>query len=223
MVGRTGAGKSTIIQSLFRLAQNEGQILIDEVDIGLIGLHDLRKKISIIPQEAVLFSNSIRFNLDPFGERSDEELWKSLDQVELKSMVSAMPSGLDSKVMDGGSNFSAGQRQLVCLARAILRDNKILILDEATANVDTETDKLIQQTIRTRFADCTVITIAHRLNTIMDSDKILVVDAGKIVEFDHPYILSQVQHGTFKQLLDQTGSSTASVLTTIAKEVRMTD
>lgn len=223
MVGRTGAGKSTIIQSLFRLAQNEGQILIDGVDIGVIGLHDLRKKISIIPQEAVLFSNSIRFNLDPFGERSDVELWKSLDQVELKSMVSAMPDGIDSKVLEGGSNFSAGQRQLFCLARAILRNNKILILDEATANVDTETDKLIQETIRTRFADCTVITIAHRLNTIVDSDKVLVVDGGKVVEFDHPYTLSQIQNGIFKQLLDQTGSSTASVLTTIAKEVRMTD
>ncbi|KAG4075759.1 hypothetical protein HA402_003585 [Bradysia odoriphaga] len=220
VVGRTGAGKSSIIQSLFRLAENEGQILIDGVDIGVIGLHDLRKKISIIPQEAVLFSNTIRFNLDPFSERSDDELWDSLDRAELKSMVSTMKDGIDSKILDGGSNFSAGQRQLVCLARAMLRNNKILFLDEATANVDTDTDKLIQETIRSRFADCTVITVAHRLNTVMDSDKVLVVDAGKVVEFDHPYTLSQMQNGTLKQLLDQTGSSTASVLTEVAKQVR---
>lgn len=218
VVGRTGAGKSSIIQSLFRLAQNEGQILIDGVDIGVIGLHDLRKKISIIPQEAVLFSGSLRFNLDPFGERSDDELWHALEQVELKSVVSAMPDGIDGKVLDGGSNFSAGQRQLLCLARAILRNNKILILDEATANVDSETDKLIQETIRNRFADCTVITIAHRLNTVMDSDKVLVVDAGKVVEFDHPFELIQ-KGGVFKRLLDQTGASSAEALTLVAKEV----
>lgn len=218
VVGRTGAGKSSIIQSLFRLAQNEGHIIIDGVDIGLIGLHDLRKKISIIPQEAVLFSGRLRFNLDPFGERTDDELWDSLEQVELKSVVAALPGGIDGKVLDGGSNFSAGQRQLFCLARAILRNNKILILDEATANVDSETDKLIQKTIRSRFADCTVITIAHRLNTIMDSDKVLVVDAGKVVEFDHPFELIK-EDGAFKRLLDQTGSSAATALMLVAKEV----
>ncbi|XP_031639018.1 multidrug resistance-associated protein 4-like [Contarinia nasturtii] len=218
VVGRTGAGKSSLIQSLFRLAQNEGQILIDGVDIGVIGLHDLRKKISIIPQEAVLFSGSLRFNLDPFDERSDNELWDSLEQVEMNSVVSALPGGIYTKVLDGGSNFSAGQRQLLCLARAILRKNKILILDEATANVDSETDKLIQETIRKTFVDCTVITIAHRLHTIMDSDKVLVVDAGECVEFDHPFELIQKPDGYFKRLLDQTGGSTATALMLIAKE-----
>lgn len=113
VVGRTGAGKSSIIQSLFRLAQNEGQIIIDGIDVGAIGLHDLRKKISIIPQEAVLFSGSLRFNLDPFDKRSDVELWHSLEQIELKSVVSSLPGGLNAKVLDGGSNFSAGQRQLL--------------------------------------------------------------------------------------------------------------
>lgn len=219
VVGRTGAGKSSIIQSIFRLAQNEGQIFIDGIDVGVIGLHDLRKKISIIPQEAILFSGSLRFNLDPFGERTDPELWNSLVQVELKTVVAALPGGIDSKVQDGGSNFSVGQRQLICLARTVLRNNKILILDEATANVDSETDVLIQQTIRRQFADCTVITIAHRLHTIMDSDKVLVVDAGEIVEFGHPFELISNPNSIFKQLLDQTGVSTASALTLIAKEV----
>lgn len=218
MVGRTGAGKSSIIQSLFRLAENEGQIFIDGIDIGVIGLHDLRKKISIIPQEPVLFSGSLRFNLDPFEERSDAELWRALDQVELMTVVTAMPGGLDGKVLDGGSNFSVGQRQLLCLARAILRNNKILILDEATANVDSETDNLIQETIRQQFADCTVITIAHRLNTVMDSDRVLVVDAGEVVEYDHPFALIKAG-GFFKQLLDQTGTASAMALTLIAKEV----
>ncbi|XP_055326164.1 probable multidrug resistance-associated protein lethal(2)03659 [Sitodiplosis mosellana] len=218
VVGRTGAGKSSIIQSLFRLAQNEGQILIDGIDVGVIGLHDLRKKISIIPQEAVLFSGSLRFNLDPVAERSDDELWNSLEQVELKSVISALPGGIDCKVLDGGSNFSAGQRQLLCLARAILRNNRILILDEATANVDSETDRLIQDTIRNKFGDCTVITIAHRLHTVMDSDKVLVMDAGEIMEFDHPFELIQKPDGIFKRLLDQTGSSMVTALTLVAKE-----
>ncbi|XP_037050747.1 multidrug resistance-associated protein 4-like isoform X2 [Bradysia coprophila] len=218
IIGRTGAGKSSIIQALFRLAQNEGQIVIDGIDISMIGLHDLRKKIAIIPQEAILFSESIRFNLDPFAERTDAEIWNSLELVECKSVISALPGGLDCKVLDGGLNFSAGQRQLLCLSRAILRNNKILILDEATANVDSETDKLIQETIRKQFTDCTVITIAHRLHTIIDSDKVIVMDAGKIREFDHPYKLIQMRGGFFKRLLDQTGSTTAKELSSVAKK-----
>lgn len=219
IVGRTGAGKSSIAQSLFRMAHNDGQILIDDIDIHTIGLHDLRKRISIIPQDPILFSGTLRYNLDPFGERTDDELWMALDQVELKSVVMALRGAIDCQVQDGGSNFSVGQRQLICLARAILRNNKILILDEATANVDSQTDALIQETIRSRFAECTVITIAHRLNTIMDSDKVLVLDAGKIVEYGHPFELIESSNGFFKQLLDQTGTATAATLTLIAKEV----
>lgn len=148
-------------------------------------------------------------------------MWKSniSFQVELKSNVSSLAGGLDCKMMEGGSNFSMGQRQLVCLARAILRNNKIIICDEATANVDPETDNLIQSTIRQKFSDCTVLTIAHRLHTVMDSDKILVIDAGSAVEFDSPFELLQQSNGYLKQLVSQTGTSTADTLMRIAAEV----
>lgn len=219
IVGRTGAGKSSIIQALFRLATNEGRILIDGIDIGRLGLHDLRKSVSIIPQDPVLFSGTLRFNLDPFEERTDVEMWNALAQVELMDMVSSLGGGLDCRMLDGGCNFSMGQRQLVCLARAILRNNRILILDEATANVDPETDKLIQNTIRDQFLDCTVLTIAHRLHTVMDYDKILVLDAGEIAEYGRPYELLQIPNGVFRKLVAKTGSATARTLMQAAKQV----
>ncbi|KAF5283717.1 hypothetical protein FQR65_LT13752 [Abscondita terminalis] len=217
IVGRTGAGKSSLIAAIFRLTDIEGTIIIDEVDIKTIGLHDLRSKISIIPQEPILFSGSMRKNLDPFVEYSDDDIWKVLEEVELKDVISNLISGLDSEINEGGSNLSVGQRQLVCLARAMLRKNKILILDEATANVDTITDMLIQKTIRKKFIDCTVLTIAHRLDTVMDSDKILVMNAGEVAEFDHPHLLLQNDKGVLHSMAQQTGEVIFQTLRDVAK------
>lgn len=218
IVGRTGAGKSSIIQALFRLAPIEGRIEIDGVDTAALGLKDLRSKISIIPQDPILFSGTLRSNLDPFDEKSDADIWTALEQVELKEEVKTLTGGLECKMNDGGSNFSMGQRQLVCLARAILRNNRILILDEATANVDAETDSLIQKAIRTQFSHCTVLTIAHRLHTVMDSDKVLVMEAGRMVEYGHPHELLQQQDGFLKKLVEKTGVATSASLRDVAEQ-----
>ncbi|XP_050461235.1 ATP-binding cassette subfamily C member 4 isoform X1 [Cataglyphis hispanica] len=212
IIGRTGAGKSSLIQALFRLADVEGLIEIDGIDTSEIGLHDLRSKISIIPQEPFLFSGSLRRNLDPFDSYSDDLLWRALEEVELKEM------GLQAHVNEGGSNLSVGQRQLVCLARAIVRNNPILVLDEATANVDPRTDELIQTTIRKKFEKCTVLTIAHRLNTVMDSDRILVMDAGSAVEFDHPHVLLQKESSFLKSMVQETGKAMAEALAGVARD-----
>ncbi|CAG2241571.1 ABC transporter 7,ATP-dependent bile acid permease,Multidrug resistance-associated protein 7,Multidrug resistance-associated protein 1,ABC transporter C family member 8,Canalicular multispecific organic anion transporter 2,Canalicular multispecific organic anion transporter 1,Metal resistance protein YCF1,Multidrug resistance-associated protein 5,ATP-binding cassette sub-family C member Sur [Mytilus edulis] len=187
IVGRTGAGKSSLTMALFRILEKaKGKIIIDGIDISTIGLHDLRSKITIIPQDPVLFSGTMRMNLDPFEEYNNEEIWKALEHAHLKKFVDGLEKGLDHMCSEGGENFSVGQRQLMCLARALLRKTKILVLDEATAAVDLETDDLIQNTIRTEFSDCTILTIAHRLNTIMDYTRIMVLDAGNISEFDTP-------------------------------------
>lgn len=220
IVGRTGAGKSSLINALFRLSYNEGSIIIDGRDTETMGLHDLRAKISIIPQEPVLFSGTMRYNLDPFDEYPDEKLWGALEEVKLKDAIAELPAGLQSKISEGGGNFSVGQRQLVCLARAILRENNILVLDEATANVDPQTDALIQTTIRSKFANCTILTIAHRLHTVMDCDKVLVMDAGRAVEFGSPYELLNDMQGSrvFHSMVKQTGRATFDQLARVAKE-----
>ncbi|XP_043261450.1 uncharacterized protein LOC122402590 [Colletes gigas] len=218
IVGRTGAGKSSLISALFRLAKVEGSIEIDGIDTGTICLEDLRRSISIIPQDPVLFSGTLRRNLDPFNEFSDKALWEALEEVELKDAVSTAGTGLESRVLDRGSNYSVGQRQLVCLARAILRNNRILMLDEATANVDPQTDALIQHTIRKKFDKCTVLTVAHRLNTIMDSDKVLVMDKGRMAEYDHPHILLQNSHSQFTLLVKETDRSMYDQLVKVAKQ-----
>nr|AKC34055.1 ABCC3 protein [Spodoptera litura] len=214
IVGRTGAGKSSLISALFRFAYLDGLISIDGLDTSLISRQGLRSKISIIPQEPILFSATIRYNLDPFDIYSDDDLWRALEQVDLKS---AIPS-LDFKVTEGGSNFSVGQRQLMCLARAVLRSNQILIMDEATANVDPQTDNFIQETIRRQFVSCTVLTIAHRLNTIMDSDKVLVMSSGQVAEYDHPYVLLSDPNSHFSAMVRETGEKNSANLFQVAKD-----
>uniref|UniRef100_A0A6Q2YCT4 Multidrug resistance-associated protein 4 n=1 Tax=Esox lucius TaxID=8010 RepID=A0A6Q2YCT4_ESOLU len=219
IVGRTGAGKSSLISALFRLAEPEGRISIDGILTSEIGLHTLRQKMSIIPQDPVLFTGTMRKNLDPFSQHTDQDLWNALGEVQLRTVVEELPGRLEMVLAESGSNFSVGQRQLVCLARAILRQNRILIIDEATANVDPRTDGLIQQTIREKFRECTVLTIAHRLNTIIDSDRILVLDAGRIQEYDEPHALLQNQEGLFYQMVQQTGKAEAASLVHAAKQV----
>ena len=197
--GRTGAGKSSLTLALFRIIEAmEGQIFIDGLDVSKLGLHQLRSKLAIIPQDPVLFTGTLRFNLDPVGQHSDQSLWNALELSHLKKHVSKnLEMGLDNEVSEGGSNFSVGQRQLICLARALLRNARILILDEATAAVDPETDDLIQSTIRQEFKRCTVLTIAHRLNTILDSNRIVVLGEGQILEMDTPSNLLDNPSSTF--------------------------
>uniref|UniRef100_A0A7N8XY73 ATP-binding cassette, sub-family C (CFTR/MRP), member 5 n=1 Tax=Mastacembelus armatus TaxID=205130 RepID=A0A7N8XY73_9TELE len=187
IVGRTGSGKSSLGVVLFRLVERcGGSILIDGVDISDIGLADLRSKLSIIPQDPVLFSGTVRSNLDPFKQYSEEQIWDALERSHMKECVSQLPLKLESDVVENGENFSVGERQLLCVARALLRQCKVLILDEATAAMDPEMDALIQETIRTSFQDCTTLTIAHRLHTVLASDRIMVLNQGKVVEFDEP-------------------------------------
>ncbi|KAL6423797.1 hypothetical protein ACFW04_010336 [Cataglyphis niger] len=215
IVGRTGAGKSSLISALFHMTKFDGDIYIDKVNTKKIGLHDLRNKISIIPQEPMLFSATLRDNLDPFRKFHDADLWSALEEVQLKDAIASLNHGIEHS----GSNLSAGQRQLICLARAILQDNRILVLDEATANVDPTTDALIQTTIRNKFKACTVLTIAHRLNTIMDSDKVLLMDHGQMLEFDHPYILLQNEKSHFSAMVQETGKLMTEQLKQCAKQV----
>ena len=204
VVGRTGAGKSSLISALFRVNNGiDGRIDINGKEIGNIPLKQLRHSLSIIPQEPVIFSDTIRANLDPFNKHSDEALWNALRQVELLDYVKATDKKLEHFLEERGQNFSVGQKQLVCLARALLKKNKILLIDEATANVDPRTDSLIQATIRREFKECTVITIAHRLNTIIDSDRIIVMSNGVALEADSPACLLANEHSSFYQIVSQ--------------------
>ncbi|KAK0089852.1 hypothetical protein PV325_005159 [Microctonus aethiopoides] len=206
IVGRTGAGKSSLTLSLFRIIEAaEGKIFIDGIDISTLGLHVLRSRLTIIPQDPVLFSGTLRLNLDPFNTCEDSKIWQALEQAHLKSFVESLPNGLLHIVSEGGDNLSVGQRQLICLARALLRKTKILILDEATAAVDLETDDLIQRTIREEFKDSTILTIAHRLNTILDSNRVIVLDKGKITEFDDPKVLLQQPTSAFYSMAKDAG------------------
>ncbi|KAJ3122071.1 hypothetical protein HK098_003135 [Nowakowskiella sp. JEL0407] len=206
IVGRTGAGKSSLTLSLFRMIEpTDGSILIDGEDITKIGLQDLRSRITIIPQDPVLFAGTVRSNLDPFTQYDDEAVWKSLESANLKDKIMEMDGKLEAVVVQGGENFSVGQRQLVCLARALLRKSKILVLDEATAAIDVETDDIIQKVIRREFSDCTTLTIAHRINTVIDCDRILVLDKGQVAEFDSPEKLLADKRSIFYGLASEAG------------------
>ncbi|KAL1551646.1 ABC transporter C family member 8-like isoform X1 [Salvia divinorum] len=207
VVGRTGSGKTTLISALFRLVEpHGGRILVDGLDICSIGLRDLRLKLSIIPQEPTLFRGSVRTNLDPLGLYSDDEIWKALEKCQLKSTISELPNLLESSVSDEGENWSMGQRQLFCLGRVLLKRNKILVLDEATASIDSNTDAVLQRIIREEFSDCTVITVAHRVPTVIDSDMVLVLSYGTLVEYDEPSRLMEI-NSAFSKLVAEYWSS----------------
>ncbi|KAJ4725239.1 ABC transporter C family member 3 [Melia azedarach] len=202
IVGRTGSGKSTLIQTLFRIVEPAaGQIMIDSIDISQIGLHDLRSRLSIIPQDPTMFEGTIRNNLDPLEEYTDEEIWEALDKCQLGDEVRQKDEKLDSRVAENGENWSMGQRQLVCLGRVLLKKSKVLVLDEATASVDTATDNLIQQTLREHFSNCTVITIAHRITSVVDSDMVLLLSNGLIEEYDSPTKLLENKSSSFSRLV----------------------
>uniref|UniRef100_A0A8C1INP6 ATP-binding cassette sub-family C member 5 n=1 Tax=Cyprinus carpio TaxID=7962 RepID=A0A8C1INP6_CYPCA len=203
IVGRTGSGKSSLGVALFRLVElSRGSIIIDGVNIAHIGLEDLRSKLSVIPQEPVLFIGTVRSNLDPWDQYTDAQIWEALEKTHIKDMVSRLPNSLHSEVTDNGENFSVGERQLLCVARALLRHSKILLLDEATAAIDTETDRLIQDTIRSSFSGCSTLVIAHRLNTVLNCDRIMVLDQGQILEFDTPSKLLANENSRFRAMME---------------------
>ncbi|KAH8064723.1 ATPase [Aureococcus anophagefferens] len=203
VVGRTGSGKSSLTAALFRVVELcGGSCEIDGADAAELGLRELRRGLFIIPQDPILFSASLRFNVDPFDEYTEHEVKDALERAELGPFVASLTNGLDELLQEGGSNLSVGQRQLVCIARALLRKPKILVLDEATASIDNETDAAIQKQIRTNFKASTTITIAHRLHTILDSDLVLVLDDGHVLEFDAPKALLAKDGSAFKALVD---------------------
>ncbi|KAG0042053.1 Multidrug resistance-associated protein 1, partial [Gryganskiella cystojenkinii] len=212
IVGRTGAGKSSVTMALFRIIEAaEGKIVIDGIDISTLGLHQLRSSLAIIPQEPFLFGGTIRLNLDPFNEWQDADIWAALESASLKEYVSSLPEGLHAAIESGGDSLSLGQRQLMSLARSMLNQNiQILCLDEATAAIDIETDNAIQVALRKSFKNCTVLTIAHRINTIMDSDRIIVLDQGRVAEFDPPQVLLSNPDSIFYSLVKQSENTKSS-------------
>ena len=184
VAGRTGAGKSSFVAALMRMPETNGDIMVDGIRINDINLLDSRRSISVLGQSPVLFSGSVRKNLDLLEQFQDADLWRALDDVQLKDLVEGLEGQLDYELLEHGSNFSVGERQLICLARVLLQQKKIIILDEPTAHVDPKTEHTLWNVVREKLRNCTVITIAHRLNTIRDCDMILVLKSGRIDQFD---------------------------------------
>lgn len=222
VVGRTGSGKTSLTASLFRLVEIEsGRILLDGVDLSKIGLSDVRGRsngLRILPQDPVLYAGTLRDCLDPFHSEKDEKILEALQAVNHQGSHERGLSILEDPVEEGGSNFSVGERQLLCLARAIVEEPRVLVLDEATASVDTQSDSFIQQMLRSRFQNTTLLTIAHRLHTIMDYDMVIVMEKGKCVELDHPARLLENADGLFTSFVDATGPESATELRKIAHE-----
>jgi len=218
VVGRTGAGKSSLMSALFRLIEfAEGTVILDGVDISKIGLDDLRSKLAIINQDPVLFSGTVRSNLDPFNNYQDKDIWEAIELAMMKELIEGLQGKLEAVVSSNGENFSVGQRQQFALARALLRRPKVMIMDEATSSIDNDTDSLIQRAIRIACKDTTVLTIAHRLNTIMDSDRVMVLDKGRIVEFDKPVNLLQNSKSHFTSMVEATGPVVSQQLRQMVK------
>ena len=212
IVGRTGAGKSTVSLCLFRLMEaTSGYITIDDYPIHRIPLHLLRSKLMIVPQDPVLFAHTLRYNLDPFNRCTTDQLWSVLQQVGLHSLVSSLAGQLEWRVSDGGENLSVGQRQLLCLARALLRRCRVVVMDEASASLDLESDSVMKAVIAREFVGCTVLTIAHRLNTVLSSDRIMVFEAGRLREFDKPAVLLREKNGLLARLMEDSQSMTSEM------------
>jgi ABC-type multidrug transport system fused ATPase/permease subunit len=244
IVGRTGSGKSSLLLALFRMVElRAGSILIDGVDIASVGLGDLRSRLSIIPQTPFVFAGTMRYNLDPFGEHTDAEVELALQRVGLWEAVQGLPNGIESELSEGGANLSQGQRQLVCIARAMLQNNPVLVLDEASAALDLQTDALIQQSIRTAFQHCSILTIAHRIDTVVDYDYVMVLRSvssssadgaqsdgtepreddmtESLCEFDHPYTLMCNPDSEFYKMTSQAGPTAFANLKSRAKAAYM--
>lgn len=205
IVGRTGAGKSSLVAAILRMPEPQGQILIDGVDLATINIQTARTSVAVISQDPFLFAGSLRRTLDPFKRFTDQQIWTALEQVQLSEMVYKIPGQLDYCIGEFGTGFSAGERQLLCLARALLDKRQIMIMDEATANVDYQTDQLIQHVIRHKFKNQTVLTIAHRINTIVDYDKVVVMERGRVMEYDNPAVLAGKRDSRFYELLKNQG------------------
>ena len=217
--GRTGSGKSSLIVALWRLVEpSGGRVWLDGTDTGTLSLKDLRSRITCIPQDPILFSGNVRDNLDPFKQHGDEELWFALEAVQLKQAVGEHGLGLAAPVAEYGENYSAGQRQMLCLARALLRDTKIVCLDEATASVDLETDKVMQDVIADQFASRTILTIAHRINTIIENDKVVCLEHGRLQRMDSPAAMLRDPESMFAKLVAETGEQSARNLRARAEE-----